>query len=211
MTFIRICGRIEAVEVAGQVVPPLPTKSWAQNATVAVLIAQLACAVRNPASGPATTCSSATGAQLQPAAPATDSALFGQLITKDAVLNDPVRRKLSRADPPSAYNGQLQYAFELEPQPGMLKLRHFDIITVTVAPAGTFVRVPLSKPSLGGLAGPNGSFVDATLQTSDRRYDLRISEAMLLPDSVELKPFDVSEAVTSLARRYRAATPAGCK
>jgi hypothetical protein len=130
---------------------------------------------------------------------------FDRLITQAATLTDPVRQRLSRAVAPLSQNGQRHYTFILGRQPDMDPERHFDVITVSVARAGTLVKTPKPEPATSGLGGPNGAFADATLQTPDGAYDLRISEGRLLPTSVELSQFDVAQAVIDLSRRYEKA------
>lgn len=107
-----------------------------------------------------------------------------------------------RSEPGSTEQGVRNYVFELKQQPGMEPPRHYDVIVVSFAPPGRFIEVAASEPKLSNTAGPNGSVIEAALRTSDGRFDVRVSEAALLPNTVELTTFDVAGAAQALARSY---------
>ena len=130
---------------------------------------------------------------------------FDRLVTRDQILVDPLRRSLSHALAPLSKNGQRHYSFILDRQSAMDPERHFDVITVSVARAGMLVKTPSASPESSGVGAANGTFAHATLQTPDGAYDLRVSEGRLLPEAVELAPFDVRHAVLDLAHRYQKA------
>jgi hypothetical protein len=127
---------------------------------------------------------------------------FDRLVTREATLADPIRQAASYALAPLSKNGQRHYTFILARQPAMDPARHFDVITVSIARAGTLAQTSGEAPRTSGVGGPNGMFSDATVRTSDGAYDLRISEGTLLPEAVALAPFDVRQAVLDLAHRY---------
>jgi hypothetical protein len=138
-----------------------------------------------------------------PAAPklsAKDEALLDKVVAEEWLDAD--RRALMQAQPGSTENGYRHYVFELKAQPGMAPERHYDSIVVSFAPPGSFVEVAAREPKLSNTAGPNGSVLEAALRTSDGRFDVRVSEAALLPDTVELTAFDVAGAAQALSRSY---------
>jgi hypothetical protein len=139
---------------------------------------------------------------------------FDRLVSLDTLLDEPARRRSSRAVPPLSHYGRRYYTFVLAAQPEAEPARHSAVITVAVARAGLLTRSTERAPQRSNLGGPNGGFADATLQTSDGRYDLRVSEGTLLP-SGERPSLRVERAVSELARRYeealRARKTAQCK
>lgn len=123
------------------------------------------------------------------------------MTTPTTIFPDPVQRALYEMQAPSIDNEKRSYTFELKAQPGMKANRHFHLITITWASAGSFVGkegVPRIKPTFG----PGGSFIDTAAQTADGCFDVQVSEAMLLPDSVLILPIDLTVATASLARSY---------
>jgi hypothetical protein len=127
---------------------------------------------------------------------AADIALFDRLVTAESVFPDPRQRALYRMLPPVSEPGQRSYAFQLNPQPGMEETRHFHLITITWA------RGDQPAAALSGVGGPAGGFVDASAQTHDRAYHVRVSLGELLPDSVHIPSFDVEKAAANLAKLY---------
>lgn len=100
-------------------------------------------------------------------------------------------------------SGASRYLFELKPRPGTTDGRNFQLISVSWARAGTFVKAPGSAAALGGSAGPNGGFVDASARTPDGAYDVRVSQGMLLPDTVDVLQFDIESVTAEQVQRYR--------
>jgi hypothetical protein len=137
----------------------------------------------------------ATTATTAPLAEA-DIALFDRLVTAESVFPDPQQRALYRMLPPVSEEGQRTYAFELNTQPGMEKPRHFNLITITWGRGGQ------AAAALSGVGGPGGGFVDASAQTNDRAFYVRVSLGELLPNSVHVPSFDVEKAAADLAKRY---------
>jgi hypothetical protein len=127
---------------------------------------------------------------------------FDALVTPELVFPVAAQRAHYRPHPPLTEDGRRSYSFELLPQPGMVPSRHYHLITFTVARAGTFIRQPSPEPTVSGTGGPNGGLVDASVQTADGAYDLSVSEAMLLPDSVQPPEFRVTAALRELRQRY---------
>jgi hypothetical protein len=125
-----------------------------------------------------------------------DIALFDRLVTAESVFPDPRQRALYRMLPPVSEDGQRAYAFQLMQQPGMEEPRHFHLITITWARGGQ------PAAALSSVGGPAGGFVDASAQTHDRAYHVRVSLGELLPDSVHIPSFDVEKAAANLAKLY---------
>lgn len=126
---------------------------------------------------------------------------FDALTTPTTIFPDPAQRALYEMQAPSTDNGRRSYTFELKAQPGMKANRHFHLITITWAPAGSFGGTK-GAPRIKSTFGPGGSIIDAAAQTADGRFDVQVSEAMLLPDTVPVPPFDLTVAAASLARGY---------
>ncbi len=126
---------------------------------------------------------------------------FDALTTPTTIFPDPAQRALYEMQAPSTDNGRRGYTFELKAQPGMKANRHFHLISITWAPAGSFVGTE-GAPRIKSTFGPGGSIIDAAAQTADRRFDVQVSEAMLLPESVQVPPFDPGTAATVLVRSY---------
>ena len=80
----------------------------------------------------------------------------------------------------------------------MQKDRHFHMITVAAARRGK----QTDPAAEGQTFGPNGGFWDKVVRTADGRYELRLSEGMLLPDSVHPPEFDLERAAQALSSRY---------
>lgn len=123
------------------------------------------------------------------------------LVTPATIFPDPTQRALYEMHVPASDSGRRSYVFELKAQPGMVANRHFHLITITWARAGTFVGTD-GAPRVGSTGGPGGAFVNAVAQTADKAYDVRVSEAMLLPEMVQVPPFDLTKAAAMLARSY---------
>lgn len=133
-----------------------------------------------------------------------DAPLFDRVVNPESVFADRAQRALYRMLPSVTEDGLRTYAFQLNPQPGMDPARHFNLVTVTWAPAGRFVRSAATSPGLSGSGGPQGGFVDGFAQTADGAYDVRVSTGMLLPDKVEVPAFDVEQAAVNMIRLYQA-------
>ena len=118
------------------------------------------------------------------------------------VFPDAAQRALYEMHVPTTENGRRSYTFELRKQPGMVVNRHFHLITITWAPGDTFGARD-GEPRIKSTFGPGGGLIDVVAQTADRRFDVQVSEAMLLPDSVQLAPFDSAGVAASLVRSYR--------
>ena len=114
------------------------------------------------------------------------------------------QRGLYRMLPPVTENGQRTYVFQLVGQPGMDEARHFNLVTITWARGGQFVKSRDSATALSGVGGPGGGFVDAFAQTDDGAYDVRVTQGSLLPDSVNVPAFDVAGAAAEMVRLYKA-------
>jgi hypothetical protein len=126
----------------------------------------------------------------------TEKDFFDSIVTPEIVFPDPAVRALYEGLPPVTLdNGWRGYTFMLIRQSAMKK-RHFCIITVLWAPAGTFPQG--SK----GTGGPGGGFVNFSTQTSDGKYDLRISLADRLPVAANAPVFDLDSTAKRLLLRY---------
>jgi hypothetical protein len=133
-----------------------------------------------------------------------DLALFDRLVTAESVFPDRTQRSLYRMLPPVTENGQRSYIFQLNSQPTMDEARHFNLVTITWVRHGQLVKSPGVAATPSGVGGPGGGFVDAFAQTDDRAYDVRVSQGMLLPDSVNVPAFDVEKAAADMVRLYEA-------
>ncbi len=132
---------------------------------------------------------------------------FDALVSPSAIFPDPSQRALYQAHAPSTDDGRRSYVFELKHQAGMTTNRHFHLITITWARAGTFVTSGGAPRIQSSTGGPNGGFVDAAAQTADKAYDVNVSEAMLLPDAVQVPDFDLAKAAAALVQSYNASAP----
>ena len=150
-------------------------------------------AARSAPVDPASTAKATSGA-----APLTPlAAAFDALVTAEALFPDPALRALYRVVAAETREEQRVYGFELEPQPGMEPTRHFHLVSIAISAA----KGPLdSSPTT--LAGPDGTFNELAVRTSDGRYDVSVSEGNLLPDSVDLPAFDLTRAARAIADRY---------
>ena len=126
---------------------------------------------------------------------------FDALTTPTTIFPDLAQRALYKMQAPATDNDRRGYTFELKAQPGMKANRHFHLISITWAPAGSFVSTE-GAPRIKSTFGPGGSIIDAAAQTADRRFDVQVSEAMLLPESVQVPPFDPGLAASVLVRNY---------
>jgi hypothetical protein len=132
---------------------------------------------------------------------------FDALVSPSAIFPDPSQRALYEMHAPSTDDGRRSYVFELKHQAGMTANRHFHLITVTWARAGTFVTSGGAPRIQSSTGGPNGGFVDAAAQTADKAYDVDVSEAMLLPDAVQTPEFDLAKTAAALVQSYNASAP----
>jgi hypothetical protein len=122
--------------------------------------------------------------------------IFDSIVTPEAVFPDPAVRALFELTPPeTSEKGWRGYSFTLIQQPDMNN-RHFCIISVVWAPAGTF------HQGFRGTGGPGGGFVDFSTQTSDGKYDLRVSLGDLLPNTVNVPEFDLDSIAERLLLHY---------
>lgn len=127
------------------------------------------------------------------------------LVTPELIFPVAEQRSLFDAHPPAMASDARIYGFELRTQPTMVAPRHFCLVSVTFTHASPTEDVP-SSPALSSTAGPNGSFVDASARTADRAYRVRVSQAVLLPVSVRIPPFDPMKTLAELLRRYESTT-----
>lgn len=125
---------------------------------------------------------------------------FDQLVTPHLLFPEPEERARYVDHGSRTLDGVRVRMFELKSEPGMKKPRHFFIVSVAVARAGTF-GAKQGEPQVAGLAGPGGSSVSEDVQTPDGKYDLRVSLAMLLPSDVDVR-FDAREALQALVQLY---------
>lgn len=127
------------------------------------------------------------------------------LITPATIFPDPAERVLYEMHAPVSDDDRRSYVFELKAQPGMVANRHFQLITISWARAGTFVAAD-GAPRVGSSGGPGGAIMDAVAQTADKAYDVQVSEAMLLPETVQVPQFDLTKTAAMLVQNYGAPT-----
>src|SRR5689334_15578541 len=101
---------------------------------------------------------------------ADELAFFDQLVADEILFPRPAERARYERQEPETIKNQLHVGFELKQQPGMKKGRHFHLVDVAVARAGTYV-TRRKEPKLKGSAGPNGSSMEFAAQTPDGAYD----------------------------------------
>ena len=99
--------------------------------------------------------------------------------------------------PPTEEGGVRTYAFVLRPRSGMEVDRHFHIVTVAWVPSDA---AATDEPMSVG--GPGGGFTTFSSRTEDGRFELRVTEGMLLPDAVELPALDPSSVLARLKTAY---------
>lgn len=128
---------------------------------------------------------------------------FDTLVTPEAIFPDPAQRALYVMHAPASDNGGRSHVFELKAQPGMVANHHFPLIAIAWARAGRFVGNDGAARG-GSTGGPGGTIVDAVAQTADKAWDVRVSEAMLLPETAKVPEFDLPGTVTRLVQRYGA-------
>jgi hypothetical protein len=127
------------------------------------------------------------------------AAVFDSVVTAELVFPEAQQRALYRVVPPETREHKRVYGFELKPQPGMQRERHFHIVSISVASAtGSIERGPST------LAGPTGAFNEVWLRTGDARYELSVSDGNLLPESVEVPAFDLTSTARRISERYAA-------
>jgi hypothetical protein len=124
--------------------------------------------------------------------------LFDQVVRAERVFPEAAQRALYEEISVQVVQGDRVYGFMLKPQPGMQENRHFHIITVAVARVDERAAPPSARQTFG----PNGGLWDVIVRTADGRYDIRLSEGMLLPDSVHLPRFDLARTAQALSSRY---------
>jgi hypothetical protein len=134
---------------------------------------------------------------------AEELAFFDQLVADEILFPRPTERARYERQEPETIKNQLHVGFELKQQPGMKKGRHFHLVDVAVARAGTYV-TRRKEPKLKGSAGPNGSSIEFAAQTPDGAYDIRVSQGMLLVRPVKPPEFDPERVATALVNRYAA-------
>jgi hypothetical protein len=131
---------------------------------------------------------------------ATELRIFDEIVRVDRVFTDAGQRALYEEQPVQALDNRRIYTFVLKFRPGMQKDRHFHIVTVAVSAAGSGRQPGTEQPTMG----PNGSFTDKVVRTADDRYELRLSEGMLLPDAVDVPDLDLGAMGQTIALRYAA-------
>jgi hypothetical protein len=200
---LRACAWVALVLVCACQSQPVPAVSDAAAAVGAATVTALA-AHRAPSLAP-------TVAPLvapRPAASAAESpltdeelAFFDRLVADEILFPRPAERARYERQEPETIKNQLHVGFELKQQPGMKKGRHFHLVDVAVARAGTYV-TRRKEPKLKGSAGPNGSSIEFAAQTPDGAYDIRVSQGMLLVRPVKAPEFDPERVATALVDRY---------
>ena len=186
-------------------VPPRRT-AWREFAILLVVLAACGACTRNTDG----TGKPAQGEPPKPA-PAPDSVdpsaelaqLFDKVVRPEVVFPDAAQRALYEESPVEMVHGSRVYGFALKPQPDMQKDRHFHMITVAAARHDQ----QADPAAQGQTFGPNGGFWDEIVRTADGRYELRLSEGMLLPDSVHLPEFDLERTARALSSRYDGLSP----
>ena len=124
--------------------------------------------------------------------------LFDKVVRAGVVFPDAAQRALYKELPVQTIRGARVYGFALQPQPGMQHDRHFHIVSVAVSRVGDRADAGPEGLSLG----PNGGFWEKAIRTADGRYEIRMSEGMLLPDSVKVPEFDLGRAAQAISSQF---------
>jgi hypothetical protein len=133
---------------------------------------------------------------------ADEVALIDRVTTLETMIPDAAQRQLYAKNETVTENGQRSHTFVLKPQAGMDAARHFQIITVTWARPGTFSRAGASTAAVSGTGGPGGSFVEKTVQTPDRVYEVRVTLGELLPSRVQTGAIDLDVFIERVVDEY---------
>lgn len=198
---LRVCAGIALAFVAACQSEPAPR---AEDATPiapssATVLATAPAPAPTPSVAPLTPAPAAKSAE----SPLTDDelAFFDRVVTDEILFPRPAERERYERQEPETVKNQLHVGFELRQQPGMKKGRHFHLVDVAVARAGTYV-TRRKEPKMKGSAGPNGSSMEFAAQTPDGAYDIRVSQGMLLVRPVKAPEFDPERVATALVARY---------
>jgi hypothetical protein len=132
--------------------------------------------------------------------------LLDQVTTLEALVPDASERALYTANEAITENGQRSYTFALKSQPAMDPSRHFQIITATWGRPGTFQNGRSSGSGVSGTGGPGGGFVEKTVQTFDRTYEVHVAVGELLPTTAKTATVDLDALTRRLLNEYNRAT-----
>jgi len=182
-----------------------PTPPPAAQAPVVTPLAAPAATALATATPPAPSPAPSAPAAPAPApGPFTDAeiALFDRVVADEVLFPRASERERYERLEPETIKDQHHVGFELKQQPGMKKGRHFHLIDVAVARAGTYVSRRGSKAKLNGSAGPTGSSIEFAAQTKDGAYDIRVSQGMLLVRPMKAPQFDLERVALALVDRY---------
>jgi hypothetical protein len=128
-----------------------------------------------------------------------DTALLDRITTLETLFPEAADRDLYETHP-VAEGVQRSYTFALKSQPGFDPARHFQLVTVSWTPLDN--AKPRGSGATTGTGGPDGSFVEQTAQTSDKKYDVRVTLGELLPANAKSATVDVAEIANRLVERY---------
>lgn len=125
---------------------------------------------------------------------------FDAILNKSLVFPDPDEQGRYDEIPRSREGVRRAYGYSLRMQPGMVLNRHFQLITVTIAP----LRIGMHDAGTGltGTAGPNGGFFTATATTGDGVYEVVVSIGASLPNTVSVRELDPLELAAKVAAAY---------
>lgn len=181
-----------------------PTPPPAKEAPVVTPLAPAATALATATPPAPTQVTPAPAPPAQAPGPLTDAeiALFDRVVADEILFPRASDRERYERLEPETVKDQHHVGFELKQQPGMKKGRHYHLIDVAVARAGTYVSRKTSKTTLNGSAGPNGSSIEFAAQTKDGAYDIRVSQGMLLVRPVKAPEFDPERVALALVDRY---------
>lgn len=132
---------------------------------------------------------------------AADIKRFDSLVTPATIFPNPAHRALYEMHAPISDGSSRSYVFELKALPGMVPDRHFQLIAITWARARRFVAAN-GAAGIASTGGPGGAIVAAVAQTTDKAFDVQVSEAMLLPEMEQVPPFDLTKAAAMLVQSY---------
>lgn len=128
-----------------------------------------------------------------------ESSRLDRITTLETVFPNALDRALYERITSVTDSSQHNYSFTLKQQVGMEVPRHFQLITITWLHPSTNAK---SGPAMSSTGGPNGSFVEKTIQTADGAYEIRITRGELLPESTRTATVDLDEIGKRLLDAY---------
>jgi hypothetical protein len=130
---------------------------------------------------------------------------LAEVATADVVFSDGALRSRFEMRRETSEDGWYAHSFALKQQPGMDPNRHFLLIGVSFRAGDASGPGDAASASTGG---PAGGFTHVTGWTHDHRYVVRVSEGVLLPNTVDVPSLDIEQILARILDAYhRCASP----